>query len=351
VSQQRSGPATIYAVAESAGVSIATVSRVLRSTEGVASDTRERVLEAARRLEYLPHGSARALAVKRHEAIGLMIPELTGPYFAELLAGFETGASDVGLSVALLMTDEPGLSAGLRQLAARVDGLAVMARPGQLREDALGSLAKRLPLVRLAAGRRTDVVGAENTRSARELTEHLLGHGRTRLEFVGDPDRAPDAAERYAGFAAALEAAGLAPAPAIRIGFAEADGRDYARILLGRSRRPDGIVCVNDEVGVALLDELQRGGLAVGTDVAITGWDDIMTARYTRPGLTSVAQPVREIGRVAATALHDAVAGAPKTGPIVLPTRIVIRGSCGCPEDWPSTAGGTPPGHTKEEPK
>lgn len=348
MSEERSTPATIYAVAESAGVSIATVSRVLQGTNRVASATRDRVLDAARRLDYLPRGSARALAANRHEAIGLMLPELTGPYFAELLVGFETVAADRGLSVALLMTDEPGLSGPLRQLVARVDGLALMARPGQVAADDLASLARRLPLVRLAAGDHPATIHAENTGSARELTDHLFGHGRRRLEFVGDPDLAPDAAERYAGFAAAHEALGLVPAAAARVGFAETDGRRYAQHLLSRTELPDGLVCVNDEVAVALLDELQRAGVVVGEDIAVTGWDDIMTARYTRPGLTSVAQPVRELGRLAATALHDVIAGGSTPGPAVLPTRIVIRGSCGCPEGR-TPAAGQRPGTTKEE--
>ena len=346
MSDARSGPATIYAVAESAGVSIATVSRVLQGTNRVASGTRERVLDAARRLDYLPRASARALAAQKHEAIGLMLPELTGPYFEELLDGFETAAADLGLSVALLMTDEAGLTGRLRQLVARVDGLALMPRPGQLDDEDLGSLARRLPLVRLAAGGQPSALSAENTASARALTEHLLRHGRRALEFVGDPSLAPDAAERYAGFVAAHDAAGLTPARPAPVGFAEVDGREHARRLLASSERPDALVCVNDEVAVAMLDELQHAGVRIGEDLAITGWDDIMTARYTRPGLTSVAQPVRELGRLAATSLHDAIAGGPPAGSIVLPTRIVIRGSCGCPEGLAPAPGGT---HTKEE--
>ncbi len=329
----RTGPATIYAVAESAGVSIATVSRVLQGNDRVAPSTRDRVLAAARDLDYLPRGSARALAANKHEAIGLMLPELTGPYFTELLVGFETAAAELDLSVALLMTDEPGLSRRLRQLAARVDGLAVMARPGQLTEPDLALLARRLPLVRLASG--GEGIGTENRASARQLTEHLFGHGRTRLEFVGDPGLAPDAAGRHAGFVAAHRSAGRTAAPPVPVGFAESDGRSYARQLLARPVLPDGLVCVNDEVAVAVLDELQRAGVGIGSDVAITGWDDVMTARYTRPGLTTVAQPVAELGRLAATTLNELAGRGGACAPVVLPTRIVIRGSCGCPEPHP----------------
>jgi LacI family transcriptional regulator len=339
VTESTPAPATIYAVAESAGVSIATVSRVLQGTNRVAEPTRERVLAAARALDYLPRGSARALAANKHEALGLMVPELTGPYFADLLVGFEAAAAGAGLSVALLMTDEHGLSRPLRQLAARVDGLAVMTRPGQLATDELDSLARRLPLVRVAAG--SEGIGTENLGSARELTEHLFGHGRSRLVFVGDPDRAPDAAERYAGFVAAHTAAGLDAAEPIRVGFSEDAGRQVALQLLAHRDRPDALVCVNDEVAVALLDELQRAGVRIPEDLAVTGWDDVMTARYTRPGLTSVAQPVRALGELAATTLHRLIATGDRRTPPTLATRLVIRGSCGCPEAPRTPAAGT----------
>lgn len=325
-------PATIYEVAESARVSIATVSRVLQDVDRVAPGTRDRVLEAVRRLDYLPRGSARALAARKHEAVGLTVPELTGTYFAELLVGFEAAAAERGLSVALLMTDEPGLSRPLRQLAARVDGLAVMAGREQLVTEELESLARRLPLVMVASGPGPNALGTENTSNASTLTEHLFGHGRRRLRFVGDPSVASDAAERFAGFAAAHARAGLPTPEPIRVGFAETDGRTYASQLLQHwDEAPDGLVCVNDEVAVAVLDELQRAGLVVPEDIAITGWDDVMTARYTRPGLTSVAQPVRDLGRLAANTLAQLIAGdTPAAGPSILPTRIVFRGSCGC---------------------
>jgi LacI family transcriptional regulator len=343
VSQAKPGPATIYAVAESAGVSIATVSRVLQGTDRVAERTRQRVLDAARELDYLPRGSARALAAKKHEAVGLMVPELTGPYFSELLVGFETAAAELGLSVALVMTNEPGLSRPLRQLAARVDGLAVMSGREQLASAELASLARRVPIVSVASGR-PDGIGTENESSAAELTAHLFGHGRRRLRFVGDPDLAADAAQRYAGFTAAHTGAGLSVASPIRVGFSEADGRAVARQLLTGHALPDGLVCVNDEVAVAMLDELQRAGLDVPGDLAVTGWDDVMTARYTRPGLTSVSQPVRDLGRLAVTTLAQRIAGnGHEAGPTTLPTRIVLRGSCGCPElPTPTAARGDP---------
>ena len=335
MSQGGPGPATIYAVAERAGVSIATVSRVLHDATGVTAATRERVLEAARSLDYLPFGSARALAAKKHEALGLMVPELTGPYFAELLIGFESAASELGLSVALVMTDRAGLSRPLRQLAARVDGLAVMARPDQLAAEEVESLSRRVPLVLVASGTHAFAIGTENTSTAQELTAHLFtAHGRRGLVFVGDPDLAPDAGERFAGFTAAHTAAGMVAAEPIRVGFSEADGRRVAANLLSdRTAWPDGLVCVNDEVAVAVIDELERAGVSLPDELAITGWDDVMTARYTRPRLTTGTQPVRDLGRLAAVTLTRIIAdGTPAAGPSILPTRIVLRGSCGCPD-------------------
>ena len=334
MTEAKPAPATIYAVAERAGVSIATVSRVLQGTNRVSSSTRDRVLEAARILDYLPRGSARALAAKKHEAIGFMVSGLTGPYFAELIIGFESAASELGFSVALLMTDSSGLSRPLRQLAARVDGLAVMIRPDQLAGEEIESLARHLPLVLVASGDHPHAIGTESVGSARELTEHLFAHGRRRLVFVGDPALASDAAERFAGFTAAHAAAGLTTPDPIRVGFAEADGRHVAQQLVSdRTDWPDALVCVNDEVAVAAMAELQRAGVRIPEDLAITGWDDVMTARYTRPRLTTVAQPVRELGRLAATTLTRIIAdGTPAAGPNILPTRMVVRGSCGCRE-------------------
>ncbi|HEY3409334.1 MAG TPA: substrate-binding domain-containing protein, partial [Propionicimonas sp.] len=207
---------------------------------------------------------------------------------------------------------------------------------GQLADEELSSLARRLPVLQVAAGLRPDAIGTESTASARELTEHLFGHGRRHLVFVGDPDLAPDAAERYAGFVEAHLGAGIEVAEPARVGYSEDDGRRFAHQLLDGAERPDGLVCVNDEVAVALIDELQRAGLSIPDDVAITGWDDVMTARYTRPGLTTVVQPVRELGGLAATLLHRRLTtGDQAHDPTILPTHIVLRGSCGCPEAQP----------------
>jgi LacI family transcriptional regulator len=327
------GGATIYSVAERAGVSIATVSRVLQGADVVSEATRRKVLDAVDELNYVPLGAARSLAVRHHEAYGLVLPELSGPYYAELLLGFETRAADLGQSVTLLLTEGKADAArAVRRLTTRVDAIAVLGSAA-MPPAVARALHGRKPVVIIAGEPQSGIesVAAENVHSAAELTTHVLGHGRRRLLFVGDPDGAPDIAERHAGFVAAHHDAGLEPAEPLRVPFREADGERVADRVLSGELETDALVCANDELALSIMARLQDAGRDVPGDVAVVGWDDVMTARYVRPGLTTVRQPVHELGELAAERLHQRVQGAqPATERRVLPTRVVIRGSCGC---------------------
>ena len=326
---------TIYSVAEAAGVSIATVSRVLAGSTAVSERTRAKVLDAVDRLDYVPSASARSLAVRQHEALGLVLPELDGPYFSELLMGFEEAAAELGLSVVLSLADRGRDldTTRFQRLAAGVDGVAVLG--GVVPDDALRRTARSKPLL-VVAGSETpglDRLSAENTTSAHELTRHLLAdHGRTRPVFVGDPDLAPDVRQRHAGFEAAAAEHGVSPAEPVRVGLRETDGAAAADHLLALPELPDAIVCANDETALALLDRLAEHGVDVPGTTSVTGWDDIMAARYVRPGLTTVQQPVRELGALVARRLHERITGADPAPQDLLATRVVRRGSCGCPD-------------------
>ena len=328
-------PTTIYSVAQLAGVSIATVSRVLQGTGVTSAQTRAKVLQAVEDLEYVPLQSARSLAVKRHEAHGLVVPDLTGPYYSEMLMGYESAAAQHGKSVIIVVTrprEDP--TRAVRDLSSRVDGL-VLAN-STLPDDAARALGRRTPVVLLArpAVEGCDSVSAENTHSATALTEHLLAHGRRRLFFVGDPDGSPDVQERYQGFKDALSTSDAsAVGPAIRVDFDERSGAEVAAQVVGHVNGPDALVCANDELALSTMKALQHAGVKVPDDIAIVGWDDVMTARYVTPGLTTVRQPLHELGRVAATRLHERITGAPPAPePRILPTELVLRSSCGCPE-------------------
>lgn len=328
--QGRQQAATIYAVADLASVSIATVSRVLQGSPVVTEKTRQKVLAAVETLDYLPSGAARSLAVRQHDTFGLVLPEMNGPYYADLLVGFETRAAELGQSVMLVLTGAKGDGGkAVRTLASRVDGIAVMGTD----TSRLGHSSKPIVVVAGDARPGVEVITTENTDSARRLTDHLLGdHGRTRLLFVGDPDAAHDVLERHAGFVAAHEARGLEPAPPVLAPFREAAGTAVADRILAGDLEADALVCSNDELALAVMSRLVDAGTDVPGAIAVVGWDDVMTARYVRPGLTTVRQPVREVGAIAADRLHDLVSGAPSTAQLhVLPTEVVIRSSCGCP--------------------
>ena len=329
-----SGPrATIYSVAERAGVSIATVSRVLQGGPGVAAATREKVLAAADDLGYLPLGAARSLAVQHHEAHGLVLPELSGPYYSELLMGFEARAAELGQSVVLVLADSrPDLAWAVRQLATRVDGIAALGATA-MPPDVARALHGRKPVVIIAGDPQEGIesIVAENRESAEALTSHVLDHDRTRLLFVGDPDGAPDTRDRYAGFVAAHTSRGLEARDPVRIPFRERDGERFAARFLAGGHEADALVCANDELALSIMARLLDAGVDVPSEVVVVGWDDVMTARYVRPGLTTVRQPVQDLGALAADRLHDLITGSRPTGASrVLPTELVLRASCGC---------------------
>jgi LacI family transcriptional regulator len=314
--------ATIYEVAGRAGVSIATVSRALRGSELVAGATRERVLAAAKELQFTPSRLGRSLAEGRHAANGIVFPELVGPYYAEVVLGYEAAAAGFGSSVLILATNgRPDAEAAVRDLASRVDGLTVMGQT--VGDEVVRQIAATgLPVVLLArapvAG--VDTVRAQNRGTAEELVLHLLGHGHRRFVFLGDPDGAPDVKERYAGVQAGLAKSGVGPAVLVRKqAFDLESGRAAAREL---PAGPQAVICANDELALGVL--LQR------PDATVTGWDDLMAAQFA--GLTTVRQPMRELGATAARWLNRRITETNDNAAArrrILPTRLVVRSSCG----------------------
>ncbi len=330
-------PVTIYEVADRAGVSIATVSRALRDSELVATATRKRVKRVAEELRFRPSRAGRALAEGQHAANGIVFPDLSGPYYAEVVLGYEEVVAELGRSVLILATNgRANAEEAVLELAGRVDGMVIMGRT--VGDQAVARIADTgLPLVLLARPPvgLVDTVTADNENSARDLTTHLLGHGRRTIAFLGDPDQSPDVAGRYAGFRQALGAA--APSPT-RCAFDVRSGYAAATALLNRDR-PDALVCANDEVALGALRAAEDLGLSVPDDLALTGWDDIMAAHYAR--LTTVHQSMRELGATAARWLDERISGTTTAIPArreVMPTRLVIRTSCGTHDDRP---GGT----------
>ena len=323
---------TIYQVARRAGVSIATVSRVQANHRAVTPQTRARVREAIDELGYRPSRSARQLAGQRHDATGIVFPDLSGPYYSEVILGYEERASEAGLAVFILGTrGQARANQQVEELADRVDGLLVMGRTVD-DEVVQRTESAGVPVVMLArppAGN-ADTVRAENVASASALTEHLIDHRVRSFTFLGDPHASPDASERYAGFAAALRARGMPVPSPVPTMFRESDGYAATSALLADLEPHSAIVAANDEIAIGAIRAARGRGLRIPHDIAITGWDDISLAEHVSPGLTTVRQPLRALGATAASLLIERICG-DRTEPhhLVLETELVVRGSCG----------------------
>lgn len=331
----RARASTIYEVARRAGVSIATVSRVQRNERLVAAPTRDRVHRAIADLDYRPSMVARSLAHGRHDATGIVFPDLSGPYYSAVILGYEEASAADGRSVLILATHRRGrIEEQVLGLADRVDGIVLMGQT--VRDAVVVELAARghptVVLARPAIGD-ADSIRTESRSSARALVAHLLGHGHRSIAFLGDPTASSDAAQRWLGFRDAhRDARQPARRDAIRCGYREAEGRGAARHLLRGRRRPTAIVAANDEIAMGVLDAARGLHISVPEDLAVTGWDDIPAARHVAPALTTVRQPMEGLGRLAAGLLHERLTGT-RTVPRheVLPTELVVRSSCGCP--------------------
>lgn len=325
---------TISTVARLAGVSTASVSRVLEGSARTSDATRAKVTAAARELGYSPPTRSRASTVVPHEAHGLVLAALAGPYYSELVVGYGSVAADLGQSLALVVAQRRHDALGaLQALAKRVDGMVIGANT--VPDSVVHALTRASPVVLLArpvvAG--CDSVRADNLGSSALLTTHLLDHGRAHLVFVGDPDGSPDMAERYSGFRTAHVVAQVPlRRPPLRVPLVEGAGVKVADEILRRRVKVDGLVCGNDDLALAIMKRLQDNGARLPDDLAVVGWDDVLAARYIAPGLTTVRQPIRELGRLSASLLQARIAGEQPLGEArVVPTQVVLRSSCGCP--------------------
>ncbi|MGW6401553.1 LacI family DNA-binding transcriptional regulator [Streptomyces sp. NPDC055134] len=330
-------------VAEQAGVSPATVSRVSRGSDKVSPELRDRVLRVIEESGYRPSHLGRALAETRHNALGLIVPGLSGPYFHELLQGFELEVLESGDSVLLLASHfRSDTDAKVLDLAGRVDGMAIHA--GTVSDAVVEQVSQQVRVAVMCgeASASHPTVGTDNG-TLGALTRHLLvDHGYRRLAFVGHPEGSPDVTARWEAFLAAHHTAGVTPPEQpVRVGLQQSDGVIAAQQILGGDGRHDAVVCANDETALGLMLSALGRGLRVPDDIAVTGFDDMEMASLVRPGLTTVRQPVRELGATAAHLLVDR--NAQPAGDILLATELVLRGSCGCRRGAEAEQGHEPP--------
>jgi LacI family transcriptional regulator len=336
---------TIYEVARRSGVSTATVSRVMAEGKGFSAATGERVRTMAAELGWVPNGPARGLASRRTGIIGLIFPDLGGGsgqaheesalYVDQVIRGAERAATAAGDAVLIAATQCTSGRKLAYSVAGKVDGMVVLAR--SLPDDDVVALSRIVPVVMLAnrlPRRGPDYVEADNRGGARAITAHLIGvHGHDDLVFLAGPEQSPDSEQRFAGFRDALAHAGMpAPGrPAASGEFTENGGEAAVRGLIARGRPPRAIVCGNDEMALGALAALRSARLRVPADVAVTGFDDISAGRHVRPALTTVRQPMGELGERSVRLLFDRIADRDRQRQsVMLPTEVVIRRSCGC---------------------
>jgi LacI family transcriptional regulator len=336
---------TVYDVARVAGVSTATVSRVIRGSAVVNADTRERVLAVIEALGFVPDANAQGLSNRRKDIIGFAALERGGSetdieqnsvlFTDQIVHSAESILRGTGYSLLLTFgTGGQEFEQRVRSLSGKVDGLLVAEEVMAIGE--LRALAKRIPVV-VIAGRRDetglDVVVGDNVAGMTALVSHLVAHHRYRtLCFVTGPKDAPDARERQRAFeAAVLASRGSVIEQVIHGDFSAGSGTAAARVLLDRGSLPEAVVCANDQMAMGLMREFQGHGLQIPADVAVTGFDDVYPSRLIDPPLTTVRQPFRDLGIRAAQRLLARI-GQPGLAPAadILPTSAVIRASCGC---------------------
>ncbi|MEK7824107.1 MAG: LacI family DNA-binding transcriptional regulator [Candidatus Eisenbacteria bacterium] len=327
--------ATIRDVARASKVSVATVSRVFNESPRVTESTRLRVVTAASRLGYWPNGTARSLITNRTHAIGVLLPDLHGEFFSEVIRGIDSAARERQLHLLLssFNSTPDDLMSALRTVRGRVDGLIVMS-PDLDASVALQPGSGGPPTVLLNP--EVEVPGCDslsiaNFEGAHAMVGHLLRLGHRRVAMIRGPERNIDARQRLEGYRAALREAGLPPAGDLVLDgdFTEHSGYEAARGLLRHALRPTAVFVANDHMAIGVLGALQDAGVRVPLDMAVTGFDDIPLARYLTPPLTTVHVDMLQLGRRAVHLLLDRPEPASDARHAVLPTTLVVRSSCG----------------------
>ncbi|WP_151955876.1 LacI family DNA-binding transcriptional regulator [Sphingomonas sp. EC-HK361] len=296
--------ANIRDVAHRAGVSVASVSRALNGHSNVHPDTRAKVNAAAKALGYVPHAGARSLSMARTHAIGVVLPDLHGEFFSEIVRGMDREASGRGYQLLLsnMHADIDMASHATRAMRGRVDGLVVMAP----QVDAAGLeilLPPGLPavLVHSADGSGRPLLRIDSQHGAETMTRHLLAIGKRRIVHITGPAGNIDSAERQAGFLAAMAERGDAEPIVVAGDFSDDGGAAAVRDLLAVGTRFDAVFAANDMMALGALTVLRDAGIDVPGDVAVAGFDDVPLARYL--ALTTMRVHMAEIGAQAVARL------------------------------------------------
>lgn len=328
---------TIGDVADAAGVSISTVSRVVRQHADVKQETREKILAVIETLGYRPSPVARALVAGRSRTVGLLVSDIANPFYPELAKAIEREARKFGYALVICNTEDNVREAKRyvqRLLSQGIDGI-IHASVGNDEEPVLSLLGSNTPVVftnRRPRSPSCHFVVADNRAGAIALTQHLLDLGHRRIGFVGGPDYASNAQDRLDGFKTAM--AGQPDAEAvIHTGeFSPQTGREAVKRWIDQGRLPTAIIGVNDSIALGTLEGLLDAGRSVPADVALAGFDDIEMASSRLVGLTTVAQHIDRMGHRAMHILRRLLESrAPRPIQEVIQPTLVVRRTSGLP--------------------
>ena len=340
------GTLTIYDVAKRAGVSIASVSRVLNGQGTPRAETRERVMRAVRELSFVPDGAARALSNGLKEVVGVVFRrggealfegEDESFLFIDVInQGIEVGARRRGfdLLISSMGFNDDNVATRIGALAGKADGLILHDR--MLSAVGIARIADMVPVVTLA-GSPTPAsinVRCDNESGIRALVRHLaVDHGYRSLGYVSGRADSPDNRARARAFETESAAAGaeIEMGPAWEGNYSAAGGANVITGLLDAGKKlPRAIVCANDQTALGVIHALAQRGIKVPEGVAITGFDDVPVARHLHPPLTTVRQPMQELGATAFDVLYSRINGKVAEPDVLLPVELIIRASCGC---------------------
>jgi LacI family transcriptional regulator len=329
---------TIKEVAQLAGVSTATVSRVFNKTGSVEEQTRARVQTAAEELRYVPNPIGRSLSRQRTEVIGLLLPDLFGEFFSEVIRGADETAQRHGYHLLLSSShsSRQEIAAALKTMHGRVDALVIMS-PHIDAQTLNANLPHNHPVILLNCqvdDTSFDSLNIDNYHGAYDMVGHLIDHGHRRIAIITGTPNNLDAEERLRGYRDAMAQAGCPPEDCLIVQgtFSEASGFEGARSLLSLNPRPTAVFASNDTMAIGALSALREAGVDIPGDMALAGFDDIPVDQYLTPSLTSVRVGVYNLGVLAIERALDAQRqrGEHRRCQQILATTLAIRESCGC---------------------
>ncbi|MDQ6418526.1 LacI family DNA-binding transcriptional regulator [Paenibacillus sp. LHD-117] len=345
-------PVTVYDIAREANVSVATVSRVLNNTAPVKKTTRDKINALIEKYQFQPNALARSLFKKETSMIGVILPDITNPFFPEVLAGLEQELRSKGYTI--FLCDTVSVNADYEEqyvresqylnllLEKQVDGLVMiggrinLAKPDKRLIQEVAEVSKRLPLLLINGqlpGQKLNRIFVDEKAGAILATEHLIGLGHRDIAFVGGYRKMSNTLQRVQGFASTMEKHGLPVRPEWLLdgGFSVEKGKAFMRALLAAPKRPTAVFCANDLVAIGVMKEAYKAGLRVPEDLSIIGFDDIPFASHSIPELTTISLKCYDVGKGAAELLHGLISKARVRRNTVVEPELIVRESTAPP--------------------